>query len=159
MRSNNSKRQIKAAQHKFFSINLLKLHFDFSHKAKIYVQRSEGLLNFSLADDEIFELSRGRLVPRSFHASPRAVVCAFVYGIVGAVIGLVLDVKRLDSLAGLFKQVRIEGKDAFEHFFWPVLFVGVNCCEAAAGVADDDRVAEEDLVLGRDVVENRGDGG
>lgn len=86
-------------------------------------------------------------------------MCTIVDGIIDAVLGLVLDVKRLDSLTGLFKQVRIEGEHAFKHFFRPVLLVCVHCCEAAAGVADDDRVAEEDLVFGRDIVENRGDGG
>lgn len=38
-----------------------------------------------------------------------------------------------------------------------MLLVGVDGCEAFAGVCDDDCVAEENLILRRDVVENRCD--
>lgn len=64
----------------------------------------------------------------------------------------------MNSLTGFFQKVRIEGEDALEYFLGSMLLVPVNSRKAFAGVADDDCVAEEDLILARYVVENGGDG-
>lgn len=112
--------------------------------------------NLVFANDKIFQLAGSRLVAYSLLASSWAVVDA-IRNVV--FVRLVVEEERLDPFPRLLQQIRFEGEDTFEDFFRPVLFVRVDGCEAFAGIVEDDCVAEEDLILRRDVVEDCGDCG
>lgn len=115
-----------------------------------------------LADDEVFEVARSRLIASALEVPSRAVVSAAVSTADAVVFRpffwLVLDVERMNSLSGFLEQIRIEWENAFEDFLWSVLLVAEDHREALARVVDENRVAEENLVFGRDVVEDCRDG-
>lgn len=129
----------------FFSLET-KISSKFVNLQRVLI--SINFLYFALANNEVFKITRCRLAPYSLLTHSWAVFSTFASSsFFDTFFRLVFDVERFNSFARLFEQVGIERKNAFEHFFGTMLLVCVNGRKTSACVADEDCVAEENLIF------------